>query len=284
MSFEVLLSVLTGDDVDQSVLDAAHSMARHFRSRIDVLHVSEDPHALPYLDAGVAPGVVASMLAAVDAQIAARKARAKDVFSRWHKAADLPAESRWIERTGTEREVSRQGRFADLVIVGRPAASAENLTTAWLSGVLEAALFGTARPVLVVPPGLEMTVSVANGPIAIAWDGSLEADRAVAAAMPILQGASRATVVMGEETRQKTDLNPHALIDYLARHGVEATVVSSKVDSGDTGQYLLAEAKKVGASLLVMGAYTHSRLRELVLGGATKHVCASADLPVLMAH
>lgn len=284
MSFEILLSVLTGDEADQSVLDAARSVARDFRSHIDVLHVSEDPHSLPYLDAGISSGVVASMLAAVDAQIEARKVRARGVFDRWRMAAGLSAEPQWIERKGTEQEISRQGRYADLIIVGRPAASSENLTTALLSGVLEAALFGTPRPVLVVPPALKMALPVANGPIAVAWNGSLEADRAIGAAMPFLQGASRVTIIVGEEARRKTDFNLHALTNYLARHDVEAAVATAKVEPSDAGRYILEEAGNVGASLLVMGAYTHSRLREFVLGGVTRHVCANAELPVLMAH
>jgi nucleotide-binding universal stress UspA family protein len=284
MSFEVLLSVLTGDEGDQSVLDVASSLARHFRSQIDVLHVSEDPHTLPYLDAAVAPGVVGSLLAAVDAQIAARKAKAKDTYAAWMKSAGLKTEPRWIERKGTEQEISRQGRYADLILVARPGPAAENLTTALLSGILEAALFGTPRPVLLVPPGLKMALPVANGPVVIAWNGSVEADRAIGAAMPMLQGASRVIIVMGEEERRPADFSLHGLTDYLARHGVAATVVTSKVEPSYAGRYILEEAKKVGASLLVMGAYTHSRLREFVLGGVTKHVCAHADLPVLMTH
>lgn len=284
MSFEVLLSILTGDEPDQSVLDVARSLARHFHSHVDVLHVSEDPHSLPYLDAGVSPGIVASMLAAVDAQIEARKAKARDTFSRWAKSTSLPMDPRWIERKGTEQEISYQGRYADLIIVGRPAEPAENLTSSLLSGALEAALFGTPRPVLLVPPALEMPLPVANGPIMIAWNGSVEADRAIGAAMPILQGASRVVVVVGEEDRRKTDFSLHALTEYLARHGIEVTVTTSKVESRDAGPYILTETKNVGASLLVMGAYTHSRLREFVLGGVTKHVCAHAELPVMMTH
>lgn len=204
MSFEILLSVLTGDEGDQSVLDVAGSVAGHFRSQIDVLHVAEDLHSLPYLDAGVSSGVVDSMLAAVDAQIAARKAKAKETFSRWAKSASQPTVPRWIERKGTGQEISGQGRFADLIIVGRPAEPAENLTTAFLNGALEAALFGTQRPVLVVPPALDVSRSVANGPVVIAWNGNAEADRAIGAAMPILQGASRVVIVVGEEGRRKT--------------------------------------------------------------------------------
>jgi nucleotide-binding universal stress UspA family protein len=102
--------------------------------------------------------------------------------------------------------------------------------------------------------------------------------------MPILKGASRVTVIVGEEARKKINADPRALTGYLARHGIEAAVASAKVDASDAGRYILDEAKNIGASLLVMGAYTHSRLREFVLGGVTNHVCANAPLPVLMTH
>lgn len=284
MSFEVLLSVVTGDEADRPVLDATGSVAAQFRSQIDVLHVSEDPHSLPYLEAGVAPGVVASIVAAVDEQIAARKAKAKDAFSRWAKAATPQAEPRWIERTGTEQEIALQGRYADLIVIGRPAETDDNLTTALLSGTLEAALFGTPRPVLLVPPALKAPPTFAGAPVAVAWNGSLEADRAIGDAMPFLRGASKVTIVLGEEDRRKADADPHALTDYLARHGIQAAVVKSKVEASNAGRYILDEARKAGAGLLVMGAYTHSRLREFVLGGVTKHVCARAELPVFMTH
>src|SRR5512134_3694098 len=107
MSFNVVLSILSGNEGDQSVLDAARQVAKRFQSHIDCLHVSEDPRSLPYLDAGVAPGVVGSLLAAVEAQIEARKAKAKDAFARWSRAEKLAQDPVWIERTGTEREISR---------------------------------------------------------------------------------------------------------------------------------------------------------------------------------
>ncbi len=282
MSFEVLLSVVTGDPVDRAVLDVTGAVAAPFRSHIDVLHVSDDPHSLPYLDAGVAPGVVNSIVAAVDAQIAARKAKAQETFSHWSKSAGLQAAPRWIERKGTEQEIALQGRYADLIVIGRSAEADDNLTKALLSGTLEAALFGTPRPVLLVPPAPKATPALVGAPIAVAWNGSLEADRAIGDAMPFLQEASKVTIILGEEDRRKAD--PGVLADYLARHGVEAAVVKSKVEANDAGRFILGEAKNAGAGLLVMGAYTHSRLREFVLGGVTRHVCTKAELPVFMTH
>jgi nucleotide-binding universal stress UspA family protein len=284
MSFEVLLSVLTGDEADRPVLDVAQAVASRFRSQVDVLHVSDDPHALPYLDASVAPNVIASIVAAVDAQIAARKAKAHALYQNWAGTAGLQPSPRWLERKGTEQEIARQGRYADLVVIGRPAESDDNLTTVLLSGTLEAALFQTPRPVIVAPPGLKSVSLAAGTPVAIAWNGSLEADRAIAAAMPFLQDASRVTVIVGAEDRGRRDADPGALREYLSRHGIDAMVRTSKVAAADAGRYILDEAKSAGAGLLVMGAYTHSRLREFVLGGVTRHVCTKAQLPVLMTH
>ena len=283
MSFEVVLSVLGGNEGDDAVLDAAGQIAKRFHSQFDCLHLSEDPRSLPYLDAGISPGVVGSLLAAVDVQIEARKTRAKDAFARWSKAERPAPDPVWIELKGTEREISRLGRFADIIVIGRPGQSAENSTTAFLNTALECALFGTPRPVLIVPPGWKNALPIHNGPVLVAWNGSLEADRAVGAALPILKDASRVVVAVGKE-RRSGDADVAGLSAYLERHGIRAAVATSQIDAGSAGAYILDQAKENGASLLVYGAYTHSRLREFVLGGATQHVCAHAHLPVLMAH
>jgi nucleotide-binding universal stress UspA family protein len=283
MAFEVILAVLGGIEGDETVLNAARSVEKQFHSQIDCLHVVEDPHSLPYLDAGISPGTVASLLAAVDAQIDARRAKAKTAFARL-RTADLKKEPAWIERKGSEREISRQGRFADLIVLGRPGAAAENLTTTFFSTALDAALFGTPRPALIVPPVLDGPLPFRDRPVAVAWNGSLEADRAVGAALPILRAASRVVVVIGEESRAAGENSADGLKTYLGRHGIDVTIVTSKVDAASAGPYILEQAREIGAGLLVMGAYTHSRLREFVLGGVTKHVCEHAPLPVLMAH
>lgn len=293
MSYKVILAVINGHAGDIAVLAVARKLAVGFGAHIDVLHVRADPYMLPYLEAGVAPSVTASLLAAVDMQIQTRRNLAWDSFKQWRDAANLteaePPSSdpmrptvRWIERKGNEGEIAAQGRFADLVVLGQPSPRQENVTTAFLEGAFESALFGTPRPVLIVP-AVHDGGSLFKGPVAIAWNGSLEADRALGAALPLIAAAGAAVVFIGEEAgRRMPDIA--GLKTYLRWHGIDARIVEAKVKGAEVGAYILNGARDTGASALVMGAYTHSRLREFVLGGATNHVSAHAPIPVLMAH
>jgi nucleotide-binding universal stress UspA family protein len=293
-SLKVVLAVVGGHAADRAVLETARTLAVRFGAHIDVLHVRADPYALPYLDAGVAPSVTASLLAAIDAQIQARRNMAWDTFGRWRDAAKLTETEpsapdvdrptiRWIERKGNESEISAQGRFTDLIVLSQPSRAQEDVTTAFLAGSFESALFGTPRPVLVVPEGYDGQ-ALLNAPAAIAWNGSLEADRALGAALALLAHAGRATVIISEEPGRRHAPDVAELRAYLKRHGIDVQVVGTKAESTSVGAVILKSAEDAGAGLLVMGAYTHSRLREFVLGGATNYVSTHARIPVLMVH
>ncbi|MHA1570718.1 MAG: universal stress protein, partial [Alphaproteobacteria bacterium] len=144
---------------------------------------------------------------------------------------------------------------------------------------LEAVLFESGRPVLVVPPGTGLG-DYDN--IAIAWDGSLEASRAMHGAMPLLAAAGKVVVLaVGEDDRDPAPTE--ALTATLACHGIAATTRLIAQD-GAIGVALLSGAVEAGCGLMVMGGYGHSRLREMVLGGVTRDVLAASALPVLIAH
>ncbi len=117
----------------------------------------------------------------------------------------------------------------------------------------------------------------------VAWNGSTESARSVAFAMPFLANA-REVHVLSVEGGSVSGPDARALEQHLVRHGIAAT--SSEVSPGDRsiGQAILEEADARGADLLVKGAYTHSRLRQMFFGGATSHILAEAEIPVLMAH
>ena len=149
-----------------------------------------------------------------------------------------------------------------------------------MAATLDAALFDTGRPVLVVPPGAAPPGFVH---VAVAWDGSAQAARAVDAGMPFLRRARQVTLLTapGGDPLAPVD----RLVPVLARHDVRATVEHfTPASHHATGRALLGEVKRVGADLLVMGAYGHSRLREMIFGGATREVLAESTAPVLMAH
>lgn len=157
--------------------------------------------------------------------------------------------------------------------MGRPdeaAASAANLT-------IEAALFESGRPILIVPHA-----APAGKRVVVAWDGSAEASRAVASAMPLLRKADEVVILRaGEEAEPGARRGD--LVAYLAWNGIRADEKTLCPDSRSLGPALLAAAGEAKADLLVMGAYAHHRLRRLIFGGMTRYVLAATEIPVLMA-
>jgi nucleotide-binding universal stress UspA family protein len=133
--------------------------------------------------------------------------------------------------------------------------------------------------VLLVPAGPAADLGAT---VAIAWDRSCEAARAVGAALPLLTAASKVVILTAREPG--SEIEPSELAAYLALHGVDARTWAFVPASGSLGGALLEEAGKAGANLLVMGAYGHSRLREMVLGGVTRSILADADMPVFLMH
>jgi nucleotide-binding universal stress UspA family protein len=208
--------------------------------------------------------------------------RARVLFEDVVGRQSLSAE--WREASGYPGEVAAvHGRYADLIILGQldpgdaqaPLIKPRPEEVALLAG----------RPILVLP--YVGKFERIGQRVLVAWDASREATRAVNDAMPLLVGASSITVI-AVDPRQTPD--GHGEIPggdialHLARHGV-ATRVESTVSAGiGVGDTLLSRASDLEADILVMGAYGHSRVRELVLGGATRTVLASMTLPVLMAH
>jgi nucleotide-binding universal stress UspA family protein len=150
-----------------------------------------------------------------------------------------------------------------------------------LRSVLEATLLGAGRPLLIMPPGKQVA---AGQTIAIAWNGSTEAARAVAGALPFLDGARRVHVLTAETWRTQSDVALD-LIAYLGWRGIACqTCAVSGGESESVGAALLRTATELGAELMVMGGYGRPRLSQLVLGGVTRHALSAAELPLLVGH
>jgi len=176
-----------------------------------------------------------------------------------------------------------QARYADLVVLSQ-ADRDDPATGGMLQDLPEQVILNCSRPVLVVPfAGMFATI---GGTVLVAWDGSIQATRAVTHALPILRRAARVVIGMIDPViggSEHGDVPGADIATYLARHGVRVEV-RSEGGAGDAGEALLAMADKEQADLLVMGAYGHPRYREIMLGGATRTVLATATLPVLMSH
>ncbi len=273
MDVKVMLAVADGGNGTQSTLETAVAVARRFGASIDVLHVSADIDTLvPVIGEGMSGAMVEQLMNAMTQSVTARAARAREAYQKACAGSDVPTV--WREVSGRETEVvAGAGRLTDVIVIGRPDGDGETP----LAATLDAALFDTARPVLVAPGARPASI---GSHLMLAWNGTVQAARVVAASMSFMQRAERVIIV----TVGKVEANPGDLLAYLGRHGIRATHERVEPEQLPIGKTLLKQAERLQVDLLVMGAYGHSRLREMILGGATHDVLANATLPLLMAH
>ena len=176
----------------------------------------------------------------------------------------------------TDGYVGSQGRVADLTVVARPTGSqlSARMTT------LESALFESGRPLLITPPTAPKSIGER---VIIAWNQSTETARCVALAMPFLEKA-QSVLVLSIEGWAVPGPSGKALTAHLVENGIKAEERTVPARPPTNGQALLAYAKELDCDLLVKGAYTQSRLRQMIFGGATSHILAAAECPVFMSH
>lgn len=171
--------------------------------------------------------------------------------------------------------VKHAGRLSDIIVLPKPQRE-RNLG----QSSLKAALYGAGRPVLLCPGQLQPDATFAQH-VAVGWNGSLPAARAVASSLDVIHAAKRVSILSGGKVQ------PHGpttdeLVDYYALRGVEAEVV--RFDQKDPAAGLLDTCKQIGASLLVIGAYSHSHETEMLFGGNTERIVDNTEMPILMAH
>ena len=271
-AYASVLAVLSGSDSDAAVLDAAARLAGA-DGRLRVLAVRSDPvRVLPVVgEAGAA--AAAELVAVLEEQSRQRVARARAGFEDWRgrpgqRAGDLE------EVEGHPAETAATvARNCDIVVVARPRDEDEPMA----ASLVEACLFGSGRPLLVVPP----SPAAFGARIAVLWDGSRTAARAVGDALPLLR-AARSVLVLTSGSLEEEAPTGAAVAERLKAQGIAASARAA--GQGEDGPTLAAAAAEGGCDLIVMGGYGHSRIREMILGGVTRHMLASAKVPILMAH
>ena len=281
--FKHILACLYGTERDRITLDYALQVALRFGGHIDVLHVHFDAHGISR-DDGHENLLDRLMAEPVETAAAAAALRARRQFELWHAECKLPLRecgtavhgpsAQWREIVGYDSDVmAKLGRLSDLIVVARaPAATGGSSAIA-----LEAALFDTGRPVLMVPDG--PLANLFHRPL-IAWNGSREAARAVASALPFLREFKGCVEIFAApESKHHTDTQE--LQRYLSWHGIVAERVGADEASG---MNLLAQASVHQSGLIVMGAYTHGHYRQFLFGGMTRHVMEHAAVPILFSH
>jgi nucleotide-binding universal stress UspA family protein len=276
-------TILVHCDTSKSVshrLAVAADLARRFGARLVGLYVRKPFEAPAFLDGGFAMG---DYFNRYDEDVKADETEASAAFAKTTKGKGLATE--WQVANGyVDRELSVQARYADLVVVGQAGPE----PTATPSDLPETVALSTGRPVLVVP----FIGAKAPGKIVLlCWNGSREAARAAADALPFLKAAQQVIVLVvsptaaaeGHGADPGADPGADAAV-WLARHGVKVTVQRDVAPDADVGGVILSRAADHDAGLIVMGVYGHSRMREMVLGGVSRTLLASMTVPIFMCH
>ena len=210
---------------------------------------------------------------------------ARKLFEIFMQEQDIPAKaagdrpwSNWVDAVSPgESLVGSHGRTFDVTVMSRP----DDDTVASYSRAIESALFESGRPVLIAPPSSPRSLATN---VLIAWNQSTEQARTMADAMPFLRTAERITILTVEGATVAGP-NGEQMARSLAMNGIKAETMTLKpVGKRSAGETILAKADELGCDLIIKGAYTQSRLRQMIFGGTTRHILANAKLPVLMAH
>jgi nucleotide-binding universal stress UspA family protein len=265
-------------------LAAALNIARQVEAHINAVFIRPDPAQTLALipELATTPGFT---LEAIDAEGKAIAAAAEAAFVKWRTRHELASGivdrslrtpyACWSERIGAiEPILVRRGRLSDLII------NLPDPMIAATESAFDAAVFESGRPAILVPKKIPENLL---RHVLIAWNGSLEATRAIAGAMTLLHEAEKVSVFVTPCDADGADADLD-LSDFLTWHGIRADYSEPPTGGNSIGPALLDMASARDATLLVMGAYTHSRVRQMLLGGVTRHVLQHAELPVLMMH
>ncbi len=255
----------------------AISIAEAFDAHICGVAFVYDPIVPPSVMGGIPSEII-------DVQRSESEKAATSAIARFEaasKRSSLSSEHRALEASlgGSGDLFGSLARRFDLSVVGQ----AEPKHGPAQELVIEGALFGSGRPVVVVPYIHKSALKLDR--VLICWDGSRPATRAIADAMPFLQRSQALDVVIVASGREKTDEIPGVDIgEHLARHGLKVEVKRIVATDIDVPNTILSHAADSGADFIVMGGFGHSRLREFVLGGATRGILAAMTVPTLMSH
>jgi nucleotide-binding universal stress UspA family protein len=262
----------------ERALDYAISVAEVFNAHIAGVAFGNLAGLPDYSMIGVPGEVIGQIMA--ESEKTARAAITR--FEAAAKRSELASESHLVvdREYGAAETFAEFARHFDLSIVGQSEDDGPDNDL-----IIEAALFNTGRPVLVVP--MIQTAGLKLDRVLCCWDGSRGAARAVNDAIPFLKKAKVVEVfsVANERERDAQDaVRGVEIADHLARHGVKVEIETLPAPDIDVANTILSHVADISADLMVMGGYGHSRFREFVLGGVTREILQSMTLPVLMSH
>ncbi len=275
-----ILVPFSDDPATRVAVQLACRLAKHTGGVIDVLRAIEPPHVI------VNDIVPAAYVTQLHEQQLTDGETLKASLQEILDEADIPLVERhgavgentavWVEANGREDFIIGDfGRLFDLIIVARRPSRVGGDWTA----TLEAALFESGRPALLAPPTLPDDV---GKHIVIAWNGSTETAMAIALSMPFLIQAEKVTLLTVDGSMVPGP-DGHQMAERLKRHGINVVTADDDQQGRQAGEAILEDCGRLNGDMLIKGAYTQSRLRQLIFGGATQHIILNAEIPVFLA-
>ena len=256
-------------------LEFARSFALRHAAELSAMFVAGPPQGRVWMAPAERPGALPQPMELAHAD------RARSLFD-----SALPGggpQIRWLESSSadTVETFCQQALYADLLVLGQhdPYASVAGGEPA---GFLESVLIATDRPALILP--YEGKFETHSHNVVIGWNATPQAARAITAALPWLRNAGRVHVLEAVDESEQHHAGELDIAQYLRSHGIVPELHRHRASVPDVGEVLLSLSSEVGADLLVMACYRHSRLRELMLGGASRSLLRTMTLPVLIAH
>ena len=280
MPYKTISVVITDSAADLDALVTAHTIASRLDAHLDVHCVGIDPARYDPMPGGTSAIMVETGLAEARA-----RAESLEKWSLEHLPGEkgaLSTQAVVIPQMGLDTLVARLARYSDLIVASKPYGKNRGPLQV---NVLEAELFGTGAPVLVVPETGPVGVEPFKR-VAIAWNESSESFAAIRAAIPILAAADQVDIVMIDPPSHSPERSDPggAICMMLSRHGIRAEVSILARTMPRVSDVMMRFASEHGCDLIVMGAYGHSRFRESILGGATRDLLERTEVPLLMSH
>jgi nucleotide-binding universal stress UspA family protein len=279
MSMKTILVPIENHEGMRAALETALLLARRYNSYIEGF-------ALPlqffeYVGADIVVGVP---FAPKESEEETKKSR--QIFESYMQEHRVPQSAEiteglscgWLATVPTsENFVGNYGRVFDVIVMNRPT----DYTSGLYGRAMESGLFESGRPILLAPPAPPKTFATN---VMIAWNRSTEQVRTIALALPLLHKADRVTVLTVNGGAEVSGPPAERLIQYLTRNGIKSDLMTVDLNGGNTGEAILTAAQSMNCDLLIKGAYTQSRLRQIIFGGTTQHILRNANLPVLLAN
>ena len=261
-----------------SALQTALLLARRFESYVEGFAQHGGSIELPSVD------ILGTIL--LNRNITEDVTQARQIFESFMQTNNVPRSTGkdasvsfgWLDEVPRDNSfVGSYGRVFDVIVMKRPDSNSIILP----NRAIESALFVSGRPILLAPPTPPKDIATN---IVVAWNCSTGQTRATALAMPLLWRAKRVTVLTVNGGTQAPCPTAEQLSRCLQRNGIAAEALVVKLEGRSNGKTILETAVSLGCDLLVKGAYTQGRLRQMILGGATHHILTNATMPVLLAH